>query len=46
MFPLGLLQLGDEAEVVAIIPGKHTCARIEDMGFRAGKMVEMLDNEG
>ena len=46
LFPLGLLQLGDEAEVVAIIPGKHSCARTEDMGLRAGKMVKMLDNEG
>jgi ferrous iron transport protein A len=46
MVPLGLLQLGDRAEVVEIISGKHPCARIEDMGFRVGKTVEMLNNEG
>jgi Fe2+ transport system protein FeoA len=38
-------QLGDEAEVVEVIPGKYSCARIEDMGFRSEKMVEMLNNE-
>jgi ferrous iron transport protein A len=46
MVPLGLLRLGDRAEVVEIISGKHPCARIEDMGFRVGKTVEMLNNEG
>ncbi len=46
MVPLGLLQLGDEAEVVEILPGKHPCARMEDMGFRAGKIIEMLNNAG
>ena len=46
MVPLGLLRLGDRAEVVEVIPDKHPCARIEDMGFRVGKTVEMLNNEG
>jgi ferrous iron transport protein A len=46
MVPLGLLQLGDTAEVVEIMSGKHSFARIEDMGFRIGKIVEMLNNEG
>jgi ferrous iron transport protein A len=46
MVPLGLLRLGDRAEVVEINSGKHPCARIEDMGFRVGKTVEMLNNEG
>lgn len=46
MIPLGLLRLGDRAEVVEIIPDKHPWARIEDMGFRVGKTVEMLNNEG
>ncbi len=46
MVPLGLLRLGDRAEVVEIIPNKHQCARIEDMGFRVGNTVEMLNNEG
>jgi len=46
MVPLGLLQLGDKAEVAEIKPGKHSCARIEDMGFRIGKTVEMLNSGG
>jgi ferrous iron transport protein A len=46
MVPLGLLQFGDRAEVVEVIPDKHSWARIEDMGFRVGKTVEMLNNEG
>jgi len=46
MVPLGLLRSGDRAEVVEIISGEHPCARIEDMGFRVGKTVEMLNNEG
>ncbi len=46
MVPLGLLRLGDRAEVVKIISGKHPCARIEEMGFRVGKTIEMLSNGG
>ncbi len=46
MVPLGLLRLGDKAEVVEIISGKHPCSRIENMGFRAGKTVEILNNGG
>ena len=37
VFPLGLLHSGDAAQVVAIIPGKHSCARIEDMEFARRK---------
>jgi len=46
MVPLGLLQLGDTAEVVEVVPGTHSCARVEDMGFRVGKTVEMMSNAG
>ncbi len=46
MVPLGLLRLGDRAVVIEIISGKHPCARIEDMGFRVGKTVEILNNGG
>lgn len=46
MVPLGLLQLGDKAEVVEIVQSGHTCSRIEDLGFRSGKTVEMLSNAG
>ncbi|MBE0569420.1 MAG: ferrous iron transport protein A [Deltaproteobacteria bacterium] len=73
MFPLGLLAIGEKAEVAenrGCSPGpepvrgahrhRHKCrgcgmhgghgagshARIEDMGIRPGKTVEMLNNEG
>ncbi|MBI2841230.1 MAG: ferrous iron transport protein A [Acidobacteria bacterium] len=45
MVPLGPLQFGDRAEVVEIIPGARPFARVEDMGFRAGKTVEIRTNE-
>ncbi len=46
MVPLGLLQLGDLAEVVEILSGNQSVTRIEDMGFRVGKTVEVLNNKG
>ncbi len=60
MLPLGLLSIGEKAEVLKVISkehqghrchGKEKCepardSRVEDMGLRAGKTVEMLNNEG
>lgn len=51
MIPLGLLHPGEMAEVVKILAGNDPCAhdpcaRIEDMGFREGKLVEVLNNRG
>ncbi len=64
MLPLGLLSVGEKAEVMEIREGAHkgnseACrsgkcmpehtgqlCRMEDMGLRAGKVVEMLNNEG
>ncbi len=64
MLPLGLLSVGERAEVMEIREGVHrsdseACrhgghkpdrtghlCRVEDMGLRAGKVVEMLSNEG
>ncbi len=58
MLPLGLLGNGDRAEIAGIISGKQgacgttqkgsgdICTRIEDMGLRIGKAVEMLSNGG
>jgi ferrous iron transport protein A len=59
MFPLGLLNGGEKAEIMEITrwKGCHPCEckedkhsdeqyRIEDMGIRIGKSVEMLTNEG
>src|SRR3990172_3266424 len=50
MLPLGLINTGEEAEIVKIGPDKNPCnsfcERIEDMGLRAGKIIEMLSNEG
>lgn len=54
MAPLGLLSRGEQAEIVEI-KGQKGCGiggskdqlcHIEDLGLRAGKMVEMLNNEG
>jgi len=44
MMPCGLLNAGERAEVVAITRGN--CGRMEDMGIRAGKILEMLQNGG
>ena len=58
MLPLGLLGSGDRAEIAGIISGKQgacgaaqkgsedICTRIENMGLRIGKAVEMLNNGG
>ena len=63
MFPLGLMAIGESAEIVGNIrfadhpvrPGhcdaggksrKGSVVRIEDMGIRPGKTVQMLNNEG
>lgn len=61
MMPLGLLTIGEKAEVIEIrgnghgrsccsgFAGSSSCSgscRIGDMGLRAGKTVEMLNNEG
>ena len=54
MAPLGLLNRGEQAEIVEI-KGQQGCApegsrnqlcHMEDLGLRVGKMVEMLNNEG
>jgi len=46
MLPLGLLTPEDKAEVVEIISGRQMCIRVEDMGLRTGKIVEVLSNDG
>ena len=58
MMPLGLLGPGEQGEILAIRLGKsHSsphCSperekcdcRVEDMGLRVGKFVEMLTNGG
>lgn len=51
MLPLALLRAGDRAEIVGI--PSHGChadkcgagVRIEEMGMRPGKTVEVLNNE-
>jgi ferrous iron transport protein A len=52
MMPLGLLGSGERAQVVEIRHGARGCekcqclCRLEDMGLRCGKTVEMLSNPG
>jgi ferrous iron transport protein A len=54
MMPLGLLGPGEQGEITALRAHKPTCCggcggengRIEDMGLRVGKRVEMLTNGG
>jgi len=58
MIPLGLLSAGECGEIVEITLGRADCAgscqkgleksevRVEDMGLRIGKRVEMLRNGG
>jgi len=54
MSPLGLLSAGEKAEVVEIkiqkgcckAAGKNQACHAEDMGLRAGKVIEMLNNRG
>jgi ferrous iron transport protein A len=46
MFPLGLLSPGEQAEIVSIRDnpeGRCEC-RVEEMGLRVGKTIEMLTN--
>jgi ferrous iron transport protein A len=59
MFPLGLLNSGEKAEIIEIRGQRcyhpchcdHSCSRdkqyrVEDMGIRVGKSVQMLSNGG
>lgn len=50
MMPLGLLNTGGKAEIVTIREagdcGCNCDCRVEDMGLRVGKTVEMLNNGG
>lgn len=46
VLPLGLLGAGERADVVEILRGRHMCTRVEDMGIREGKTIEVLNNEG
>lgn len=52
MIPLGLLAPGEKAEVVELRGDGQTCracqclCRLEDMGLRTGKTIEMLKNYG
>jgi ferrous iron transport protein A len=47
MFPIGLLSPGERGEISAIREGGGKCdCRIEDLGLRVGKTVEMLNNGG
>ena len=47
MIPVGLLGPGERGEIAAIRDGGGKCdCRIEDLGLRVGKTVEMLTNGG
>lgn len=58
MIPLGLLSAGENGEIVEIMPCKadsvgsrlsdleKSMIRVEDLGLRVGKHVEMLTNGG
>ena len=52
MIPLGLLSMGEKGEIVAVRlpsvaePACKSDCRVEDMGLRVGKSVEMLTNGG
>ncbi|HEX8961183.1 MAG TPA: FeoA family protein [Geobacteraceae bacterium] len=51
MMPLGLLGPGEHGEIVAVASRGEACCwgadgRIEEMGLRIGKRVEMLTNGG
>lgn len=47
-FPLGLLVPGESAEIVSARIGPHAAggSRLDEMGLRAGRTVEMLANAG
>jgi ferrous iron transport protein A len=45
MLPLGLLGVGEEAEIVSVAGGAGTVAgRAEEMGLRVGRRVRVLAN--
>lgn len=49
MMPLGLLSAGEKAVIIEVRTrlcegNKNLCCHIEDIGFRAGKMIQMLNN--
>jgi len=53
MMPLGLLSRGEKAEIVEIRTNRGYCngnknelCHAEDMGLRAGRVIEMLNNAG
>jgi ferrous iron transport protein A len=58
MIPLGLLSPGENGEIIEVRTNKPHCnglcrderekgdVRVEDMGLRVGKCVEMLNNGG
>jgi len=53
MIPIGLLSRGEKAEIVEIRTNRGYCngnknelCHAEDMGLRAGRVIEMLNNEG
>ena len=50
MMQLGLLAVGEIGEIVAVrVTGAGQCSsdcRVEDLGLRVGKMVEVLNNGG
>jgi ferrous iron transport protein A len=54
MAPLGLLAIGERGEILSIRGGGGTpvagtnklLCHVEEIGLRAGKVVEMLSNEG
>ncbi len=50
MMPLGLLGIGGKAEIMTITEtGASGCGcdcRVEDMGLRIGKIVQVLNNGG
>jgi len=47
MIPVGLLGPGERGEIAVIRDGGGKCdCRIEDLGLRVGKTVEMLTNGG
>ncbi len=53
MIPLGLLSRGEKAEILEIRTNRRYCqgkkdelCQVEHMGLRAGRVIEMLKNEG
>lgn len=48
MIPIGLLSPGEVAEIVAFREAANNACdcRVEDLGLRVGKSVEMLSNGG